>query len=153
LISMQKLSRLISTVFYIGYFPFVPGTIASLAGLGLFLLFRSNIFLYILTALLVILGFYFSGKAEEDLRKKDAQVIVIDEVVGILLSLILLPQARLTGWILFFIFLVFRIFDWTKPYPIRNLQKLHGSLGIMLDDILAAFYTVIIFQVFFKLTS
>ena len=106
---MQRITRLIATFFFIGYFPYIPGTIASLAGLGLFLLFKNNAALYILTVLLVILGFYFSDKAERDLKIKDAQVIVIDEAVGMLLSLIMLPQARVTGWVLFFVFLVFRI--------------------------------------------
>jgi len=150
---MQRITRLIATFFFIGYFPYIPGTIASLAGLGLFLLFKNNAALYILTVLLVILGFYFSDKAERDLKIKDAQVIVIDEAVGMLLSLIMLPQARVTGWVLFFVFLAFRIFDWTKPYPIRKLQELKGGLGIMSDDILAAVYTVIVFQVFFKFVS
>ena len=151
---MQKLSRLIATVFYLGYFPIIPGTIASLLGLVLFILLKGNLIgLSVLTGLVLLLGFYSAGPAERFLQKKDAQVIVIDELSGMLLCFVFLPQAKITLLNSFLIFLVFRIFDWTKPYPIRNLQNLRGSLGIMLDDILAALYTNIIFQVFLRLVS
>ncbi|MCM8770880.1 MAG: phosphatidylglycerophosphatase A [Candidatus Omnitrophica bacterium] len=150
---ISRITRLISTFFFVGYFPFIPGTIASLMGLGLFILFKDNLIVLLLLAiLLLILGFYFSGRAEKYFNKKDAREIVIDEVSGMFLSLIFLPQAKVRA-VLFFAFFAFRIFDWTKPFPIRRLQKLSGSLGIMLDDIVAAIYTAAVFQIFFKFAS
>jgi phosphatidylglycerophosphatase A len=151
---MQKLSRLIATVIYVGYFPVMPGTVASLCGLALFILLKNNpIGLLSLAGLVLLLGFYSAGKAERLFNKKDAREIVIDEVAGMLLCFIYLPQAKLTLPVALSVFLVFRIFDWTKPFYIDKLQGLSGSLGIMLDDILAALYTNIIFQVFLRLAS
>ncbi|MDD5237219.1 MAG: phosphatidylglycerophosphatase A [Candidatus Omnitrophica bacterium] len=151
---MQKLSRLISTVIYAGYFPVIPGTIASLCGLAIFVLLKNNpLGFFSLTVLILAAGFYSAGRAEQLFNKKDAPQIVIDELAGMLLCFMVLPWGKITLPVAFCIFLLFRIFDWTKPFYIRKLQDLPRSWGIMLDDILAAFYTNILFQVFLRLAS
>ncbi|MCX5703551.1 MAG: phosphatidylglycerophosphatase A, partial [Candidatus Omnitrophica bacterium] len=82
----------ISTFFYIGYLPFIPGTFGSLAGLGLFYLMKNNgLNLAVLTFVVTILGFLVAGRAEEILKIKDCRYIVIDEISGMFLSLIFLP--------------------------------------------------------------
>lgn len=89
------------------------------------------------------MGFLIAGQAERIFNKKDARCIVIDEVSGILLSLIFIPydiKLVITA------FCLFRILDAIKPYPADRLQRYKGSIGIMSDDILAGLYTNIILQ-------
>ncbi len=145
------ITKALSTVFYLGYLPFIPGTFASVAGLLLFYLVKSSSFLHILLTLaLLILGFLVSGRAERIFNKKDAKFIVIDEVSGMLLALIWIPyDIRLVV----IAFIMFRILDTFKPYPSGKLENLSGSLGIMSDDIIAGLYTNIILQVVVRLAS
>lgn len=146
---LKVITKTISTFFYVGYLPFIPGTFGSVAGLGLVFLVRDNLLVYILvTVAVTISGFLFSGRMERLLNKKDARCIVIDEVSGMLLSLLFIPYDIKLVIIAFFIF---RLLDTLKPYPAGPLQRLHGSSGIMLDDLLAAFYTNIILQVVLRL--
>ena len=137
-------AKTISTFFYIGCLPFIPGTFGSLAGLGLYYFTKNNTFGYILlTAAIIILGFLFSGKTEKALNTKDARCIVIDEVGGMLLAFAFIPYDFKLALLVFFIF---RLLDTFKPYPANQLQDFKGSLGIMADDIVAGLYTNIIFQ-------
>jgi phosphatidylglycerophosphatase A len=142
---VRTIIRLIASLFFLGYLPFIPGTIASLAGLGLCLLIKGNQNLYlIVTAAVVCLGFLVAGRAERIFAARDARQIVIDELAGVLIALWLLPQELIyliTG------FVIYRLLDWLKPYPLKRLEKLPGSLGIMLDDIGAGIYTNIILQI------
>lgn len=144
---MQKFARIISTFFFIGYFPGIPGTIASLAALAIFLIFKANpAIIFCISSLSFFAGFLFSKDTEKYFNKKDPRQVVIDEVAGMFLCLSLIPSQRLTGFVAFAAFLLFRIFDWVKPYPINRIQKLPGSLGIMLDDVIAAVYAVILLE-------
>lgn len=141
----RSIVKTLSTFFYVGYLPFIPGTFASLAGLGIFCLVKDQAVIYLTTAFcLVISGFLVSGEAEKIFGKKDHRSIVIDEVSGMLLSLIFIPYEFKSAVIAFF---VFRLMDTLKPYPANRLQNLKGSLGVMGDDIVAAVYTNIIVQV------
>lgn len=141
---MKNIIKLIASLFYLGYFPVAPGTVASFAGVVLYLLFANNLAIYLfVTAIFLILGFVVSGKAEEIFAKKDARQIVIDEVSGMLISLLFLPRRPV---IIILAFLVFRLFDILKPPPIRRLEAIRGGAGVMLDDILAGIYTNLIFR-------
>ncbi|HTZ11988.1 MAG TPA: phosphatidylglycerophosphatase A [Candidatus Margulisiibacteriota bacterium] len=141
----------LSSFFYIGYLPFIPGTFGSLAGLVLFFAARNNPSACIILALVMtLLGFLVSGSAERIAGRKDPSHIVIDEVSGMLLSLLFLPydiKLLLLG------FLLFRILDTLKPFPAGALQDLPGSLGVMGDDIIAAVYTNAILQFVFRTAS
>lgn len=143
--------KTLSTFFYLGYLPFLPGTFASIAGIFLFYLIKDNTFVYgLITVVLVVLGFLVSGEAERIFNKKDAKFIVIDEVSGMLISVMFMPyQMRLV----IIAFIIFRILDGLKPYPADLLQKLKGSLGVMSDDIVAGLYTNIILQVVLRIAS
>ena len=142
---MRTLIKLISSCFFLGYFPFMSGTLASLAGVGLYLLIKDNSQLYIASGLIItVLGFLTCGKAEDIFGKKDSRKIVIDELAGMLIALYLLPF-KLSYVIAAFI--IFRILDIFKPYPLRRIENLAGSRGVMLDDIGAAVYTNIIMQI------
>ena len=97
--------------------------------------------LRILVALVVVtlIGIWSGSRVERVLGKKDPGVIVIDEVAGMLLSVILLPP---TIPVLVTAFLLFRLFDIWKPFPARQLQELHGGVGVMLDDLIAGVYAL-----------
>ncbi|MFH1888629.1 MAG: phosphatidylglycerophosphatase A [Candidatus Omnitrophota bacterium] len=141
--------RTISTFFYVGYLPLMPGTFASIAALFVFYSVKENNFIYALLTLgLIILGFLVSGRAERVFDRKDSPLIVIDEVCGMLLSLIFIPYDIK---LVISAFILFRILDILKPYPARRVQNLSGSIGIMGDDIIAALYTNVILQVFLRL--
>jgi len=134
-----------ATFFYIGYLPFIPGTFASLAVLAWFLAFKpSPAAVAAAAALSMALGFACAGKAEKILGDKDAKVIVIDEIAGMSLSLLFIPHHP---WFALAAFLTFRVLDTVKPYPVSGLQDLHGAIGIMLDDIVAACYSILVLQV------
>lgn len=98
----------------------------------------------------MILGFLVAGRAEEIFNKKDARYIVIDEIVGMLLSLIFIPYDIK---LVIIAFIIFRILDALKPYPAGSLENLKGSLGVMSDDIIAGLYTNIILQIVLRLAS
>jgi phosphatidylglycerophosphatase A len=144
------LTKAASTVFFIGKLPLMPGTFGSLAGVALFYLIRgaspSAYFLFV--SGIIILGLITSGRTEKLLNKKDPGCIVIDEVAGILLALSFMPydfKVIILG------FLIFRILDTLKPYPAGRLQNLHGAVGVMGDDLVAAVYTNIVLQIIIKL--
>ena len=122
----------------------MPGTIGSLAGLVLYFLVKNNEILYgFLILFLFVLGLIFPGEAERVYKRKDARMIVIDEVCGMLLSLYFVPYSMFSVILGFFLF---RIFDILKPAPAQSIHKLTGATGIMLDDIIAAIYTNLILQ-------
>lgn len=140
-----------STFFYIGYLPFIPGTFGSLAGLGLFYLMKDSLGnLGLLTCVVMVLGFLVTGRAERILKIKDAACIVIDEIAGMLLSLMFLPYDIKVVIAAFFLF---RLLDSLKPYPAGLLHNIRGANGIMLDDIVAGLYTNIILQVALRSAS
>ncbi|MCJ7802827.1 MAG: phosphatidylglycerophosphatase A [Candidatus Marinimicrobia bacterium] len=140
----NKLSNWFSTVFKIGYLPIAPGTWGSLAALLVWYVIIGYISTVTLTGLIVIifvLGVYTSSITERNMAIKDPSVIVVDEWVGQWIALLFLPKSLLWGLIAFFIF---RLFDIWKPYPIKILDHMKGGWGIMLDDVLAGIYAVLV---------
>jgi len=137
---------LIATGFYSGYLPKAPGTWGSLVGLLLFLLLHTlNLPVYIaVVAGLFVVGSFAAGEAEKILDNRDPGAVVIDEIVGMLITMIGVPATPLT---LFLGFVLFRIFDIVKPFPVNIFdQRFHGGLGIMLDDVVAGIYSLILLQ-------
>lgn len=120
-----------------GLIPLMPGTFGSLAAIPLILLFApaGNVIFITATILSCIAGVYFCGKTAADMGVHDHGSIVWDEVAGMLLTFLFVPLSIST---LIAGFVLFRIFDILKPWPIGPVDKtVHGGLGIMLDDILA----------------
>lgn len=142
----------VSTVFFIGYLPLVPGTFGSIVGVGLFYLLQGvNPATYFLIILGVIaLGLITSGRTERLLNKKDPGCIVIDEVAGMLVALSFMPN---DFKLVFLTFMIFRILDTLKPYPAARLQNKHGAVGIIGDDLIAGIYTNIVLQAILKLST
>jgi phosphatidylglycerophosphatase A len=135
-----QLAVLIATVGYSGYFPIAPGTVGSAAGLLAYLIVwwtRSPIVEVALIAVLFAAGVWAGTTAERYFGGIDPGPVVIDEVVGMLITLFLIPVG-ISGAIAGFV--LFRIFDIIKPYPAGRLEALHGGLGVMADDAMAAVY-------------
>jgi phosphatidylglycerophosphatase A len=137
---MQRLGLFIATCGYLGYVPIAPGTFGSAAGLAVFYAVRSSGSVSVELAAIVILfaiGVWSGTVAEHHLGGIDPGPVVLDEVVGMLITLALLP-VNLTGAITGF--LVFRVLDVVKPWPSARFERLPGGLGVMADDGMAAVY-------------
>ncbi len=143
---MDKLFMFIATGAYSGYLPKAPGTWGSLVGVLLWLPMRN---LAIAPYAAVVVALFFigtaaAGAAEKIVDRGDPGLVVIDEIVGQLIALALVPQhpAAVVA-----AFGLFRFFDILKPFPVGWLdQHIHGGLGIMLDDVVAGLYALIILQ-------
>lgn len=137
---MTRLAVFIATVGYCGYFPVAPGTIGSAAGLLLYLVVAwagSPILDVAVIGLIFAAGAWAATHAERFFGGIDPGPVVIDEVLGMLITLAFIPagwQAMLAG------FLLFRILDVIKPFPADRLEKFHGGFGIMADDAMAGVY-------------
>jgi len=142
---------LLSTVFGVGYLPLMPGTFGSIAGLLLYQAVRGNFWIYGAAILFTGgTGFFTAGEAEKAFGKKDPRCVVIDEVAGMLVCFLFVPYSFTTMLIGFFFF---RLLDTLKPFPAARLQDLHGSVGIMSDDLVAGVYTNIMLQVVVRCAS
>ncbi len=145
----MKIKEFIFTAFYAGYSPVAPGTAGTLVAMALYIL--ENIlfsdlnpdFLNMFNLIFVILIIYPSIKlgdaAEKFYKSKDPQQVVLDEVLGYWIAILFIPFS-FTFAVMAFI--LFRIFDIIKPFPASSLESLTGGLGIMIDDIIAGFYTL-----------
>jgi phosphatidylglycerophosphatase A len=123
----------------------MPGTLGSLAGFIMYFAVKDKFPVYAFSTLfLFILGILFSAEAERIYKRKDAQMIIIDEACGMMLSLFLVPY---NFWVAMLGFVLFRIFDIIKPPPAKKIEKFSGAFGIMFDDIIAAIYTNFILQI------
>ena len=150
----------------VGYLPVAPGTLGSLVGAGLYLSVwgvlyrllvanaqRAGSIVYVFTPqlafmLLVVfittmLGIWAATRTEKAVQRKDPSIVVIDEVAGQMIALLSGPFWLHTWWSILTAFLLFRLFDIWKPYPIRRLEALESGLGIMADDVLAGVYALI----------
>lgn len=146
---MRRVVKFTSSFFYLGHSPIAPGTLGSLAGLLLYFVVKDKLPIYIFTLVFVFsLGILFSAEAERIYKRKDAKMIVIDEACGMMLSLFLVPY---NFWIMWLGFILFRLFDITKPPPAKQIEKFSGSFGVMFDDIIAALYTNFILQIVVRL--
>jgi len=137
---MRRLGLFIATCGYIGFAPVAPGTVGSAAGVAVFYLIRGVEAAWaqpLLIAVLFAAGVWAASIAEQALGGTDPGPVVIDEVVGMLITLLWLPVTPLGA---FAGFLVFRVLDVVKPWPSRQFESLHGGLGIMADDAMAAVY-------------
>jgi phosphatidylglycerophosphatase A len=130
----------LATGFFIGTVPFAPGTFGSIIGLPIcFLISRLNVLIAVIcTILFILFAIWMAAAAEKVLQKKDAGEIVIDEIAGLIVTLVGLPftlKTAIAG------FIIFRAFDILKPFPIRLLEKkVAGGPGVVLDDVLAGLY-------------
>ena len=153
----------------VGYLPVAPGTWGSLVGLGFYAVFklaslplltwghahgasalafrsfRMSLMLLLIGGLFVI-GIKAATRMETLTGRKDPGIVVVDEVVGQLITFLFIPF-EMGWWTVIVGFFLFRLFDIWKPYPIRRLESLESGLGIMADDVLAGAYAATVLSI------
>jgi phosphatidylglycerophosphatase A len=143
---MDRLYMFIATGAYSGYLPKAPGTWGSMVGVLLWVAIAHLPLgtYWAIVGVLFVVGVISAGAAEKIVDRGDPGLVVIDEIVGQLIALGFAPvhpAAALAG------FLLFRLFDILKPFPVNWLDnRLHGGLGIMLDDVMAGLYSLLVLQ-------
>lgn len=142
---MSFLARLIATWFYCGYFPKAPGTAGSLGALVVawpIAAYTGWNFAY-LAMMSLLPAIWAAGRVATDTGSKDPQIVVVDEVVGQWIALAAVPSlVRWEWWLAAFI--LFRLFDMWKPWPVRPLERIPGGAGIVLDDVGAGIYAALV---------
>ena len=135
---MKFVALAVATSMGVGYVPFAPGTFGSLAGLLLWaLLPAAPVPQLAAIVVLFVVGSWSASVAEGHFGATDPGYVVVDEVMGMLITLWMNP----VGWVGATIgFLYFRALDVIKPYPANRLENLHGGVGVMADDAMAAVY-------------
>ena len=150
---MQHVWYMIATLGGIGRLPKAPGTWGTLASLPIaYLCLHLNILTYMtITFLLLILGIVASEALGRHRNSHDDGDIVIDELVGILITMTWLP---ITWQSFVFSFFLFRLLDIWKPFPIKSLDKrIKGGLGVMLDDVAAGLLANVLLQLVYSKTN
>ncbi|MCP4220436.1 MAG: phosphatidylglycerophosphatase A [bacterium] len=140
----------LATFFHLGRSPIAPGTVTSLATVLLVYFIKpywqAPAYVHIIAVVLVFLiGIPASFAAMKHFNKKDPGACTIDEVAGQMLSLLFIPHTvayYAAGFVLF------RVFDILKPFPVNTAEKVPGGYGIMLDDIVAGLYALGILQLY-----
>jgi phosphatidylglycerophosphatase A len=144
---LKRIVIFLATGCYVGYSPLVPGTTGTLAAIPIYFLLSRLPPLYYLAILLgsIYISIWASDRAEVIFQSKDCRHIVIDEVVGFLVTMFIVPPTWRNILLGFFIF---RALDIIKPFPIRALEeRVRGGYGVVLDDIIAGIYANLIIHV------
>ena len=152
----------------VGYFPIAPGTLGSLVGVGIFLSLRGlingaidpyvlahhlNYFAVesvelsiplIVISIISFAGIWAATRAESLFNRKDPGAVIIDEVSGQMIALLSASFFINFAWSIASAFVLFRLFDIWKPYPIRRLESLESGLGVMADDVVAGLYAAVV---------
>ena len=137
---MRAFGVFIATGGYAGYVPVAPGTAGSLVGLGVHALVRWSGgwgLEALVVSMIVVVGIWSASVGERHFGREDPGYIVIDEVAGMLVTLLWLPVTWLGALVGF---LAFRVFDIFKPFPARSAERLPRGWGVMADDLVAAVY-------------
>jgi phosphatidylglycerophosphatase A len=160
------------TTFGVGYLPYMPGTWGSMVGVGIYILFGfieakatigflglnetqltawNHVFNAVIFLAFCLLGIWAAGHSTKLFKHKDPSQAVVDEVIGQLLTFLFIPftfnpKLILAG------FLLFRLFDIWKPYPIDSLQNLPTGIGVCADDILAGVYAGVILSIIYAVS-
>ena len=154
----KKFDLLFLTLFNVGKIKNASGTVASFITCIFFLFLNNFLSLTIIFFISLVIFFYSLiaiNNSTHSFDSKDPQEIVIDEFVGQMIPLLAIPvyETLYPTYKLFYIFLafcIFRFFDILKPFPISYIDRnTKGSLGIMLDDVVAGFFTIIVLMIFF----
>ncbi|MFY0654162.1 MAG: phosphatidylglycerophosphatase A [Cyclobacteriaceae bacterium] len=157
---MRSFYVFMSTGFGSGYSPIAPGTAGSIVGCIMFYFFHAffpdffpgfgmnSVYFIVLTLVFLIIGVKASHALEPEWGE-DPQKIVIDEIVGVWVTLLFIPYSDLN---LLLALVLFRVFDIWKPLGIRKFEKMKNGWGVMMDDVVAGVYANICLQVYIWLT-
>ena len=144
---MSRIAVLVATCVFIGYIPFAPGTFGSIPGLALGAVLQRSAPEWVFWASVValtLIGVWAATAAESHFGHKDPGPVVIDEVVGMMVTMGTLPLGPI-GLIVAFV--VFRACDVVKPFPARQMEALPKGVGVMMDDVLAGVWGHVIMRV------
>jgi phosphatidylglycerophosphatase A len=144
---MDRFYMAIATGLGLGYLPKVPGTWGTLLAFPIhYLIVKLPLAGYAAAiAAISVIAIIAAGAAEKIMDKPDPGIVVIDEVAGMLIAMIAIP-AHPIAW--FLAFVIFRLFDILKPFPVNFFdQRFHGGLGIVLDDLMAGLYSLVTLQI------
>jgi len=136
----------LATGCYVGYSPLIPGTTGTLVAIPIYFFLSRLSPLYYIAILLgsIYIAIWASDGAEVLLQSRDCRHIVIDEMVGFLVAMFMVPPTLRNILLGFFLF---RALDIIKPFPIRALEGWRGGYGVVLDDIVAGVYTNLVIHV------
>ena len=147
---MKTLSKIVSTLFGIGFLPYAPGTIASALTVFFWYLFIQFFSVYtfiIFVLIIIIISINLVNLYLENHSSNDPSEVVIDEFIGQSLPLMFLSQnSELFEMI--FAFVCFRIFDIYKIFPVNLAERIKGSYGIIIDDVIAGIYSIILLMIY-----
>lgn len=132
----RRIAYVLATWFGCGLVPLAPGTAGTLGAIPLYLAIRSAgpLVVLLVAAALAVVGVWAADQVIARTGQTDPQIVVIDEVVGVLVTL----AASTPTWTSIVLgFVLFRIFDQLKPWPARALESLHGGYGVVMDDVAA----------------
>ncbi len=153
---LEFLLKTIATGFGCGYAPIAPGTFGTALGFLIFWLFPYPLsWTFIVGTITIFFVGVWASQIAEKFYGHDASYIVIDEVAGYLISVAYLPISPGRNWWIWTIaaFILFRLFDITKPGPAYKAQALPGGWGVMVDDLIAGLYTNIVLQIVIRWIS
>jgi len=154
----KKFNLFFLTFMMVGKIKYAPGTIASFATCLLFILLMNMMsiaYIFLITLFFFLYSFIAINNSYDEFKSDDPQEIVIDEVVGQMLTLLAIPIYETLcplplGYYCLGSFLLFRLFDIWKPYPVNYVDaNIKGSLGIMLDDVFASIYSFLVLCLIF----
>lgn len=139
---MKFVVRLIATGFYTGYAPKAPGTAGSLLGLFLYWAIPGSESVYSVAGVVLFFfaGVWAANRVEKETNVHDNQIIVIDEIVGMLITVAFFEKSLI--WLVVG-FVLFRFFDIIKPFPAKASEKLPHGWGVMIDDVVAGIYSAL----------
>ncbi len=150
---MRFLAQAVATGLFVGYVPLAPGTAGSLLGALLYHLVPGSETWVLAPVVLALfgLGVWAAHRTEKETGERDNPIIVIDEIVGVLVTLAFIEKRVI--WLAIG-FLLFRLFDILKPPPVRQAERISGGWGVMLDDVVAGVYGALSLQALhFMVTS
>jgi len=144
---MSALARVLGTFFYLGRVPKGPGTAGSLGALAIAWALHSYAgisaqWLAFFGVLLIAPAIWAAGRMAKDMGSQDPQIVVVDEVVGQWITFAGASTLNAKSWIA--AFALFRLFDILKPPPVRQLERVPGGAGIVLDDAMAGIYAALV---------
>ena len=150
---MKNFTKYFATLFGIGFIPLAPGTFGSLFAIFIWYVFIDlfSIFYFITLFLFVLsVSFYLTDIYLDNYKKKDPSEVIVDEFLGQSIPLLFIVNFNIYEVLIAFV--TFRFFDIYKIYPINKIEDLKGSYGVILDDIVAGIYSLIILMLYKILT-
>ena len=146
---MYLIANIFVTFFYLGKSPIAPGTMGSIAAIGIWwaLISSNNQFLLVFFITFLLFSYLFTNIYLKKENKDDPSEVICDEIVGQLIPLFIISNNN-DIYLILIAFISFRIFDIYKIYPANLAERMHGAIGVILDDIIAGIYSLFVVFIF-----